>query len=277
MLGIIFNFILAVVKMAAGILGHSYALVADAIESTADIFTSIVVWFGLKVAAKAPDEDHPYGHGKAEPLTAIFVSLALVGAAVLIAKESIHNIVTPHELPKWFTLVVLGLVIIIKESLYRHVNHTGDELGSMAVKSDAQHHRADVITSLTAFVGIGVALIGGKGYESADDWAALVAAIIIVYNSVHIFRPAFSEIMDKAPPRELVEDVKAIAMTVPGVKGIDKCFVRKMGLDYYIDIHVIVDGNLSVRDGHRIGHEVKDKLRQRRAWVSDVLTHIEPM
>ncbi len=275
--GILLNFFLAGIKAIAGVLGHSYALIADATESTADIFTSIVVWFGIKLAAKAPDEDHPYGHGKAEPLTAVFVSLAMLSAAAIIAFESAVNIVTPHELPAWYTLPILGGIIIIKESLFRYASRTAEEINSSAVKSDAAHHRADVITSVTAFVGVSIALIGGKGFEAADDWAALAASFIIVYNAIHIFRPAFSEIMDKAPPKELVEDVKAIAMTVPGVKGIDKCFIRKMGYDYYIDIHVIVDGALSVREGHDIGHEVKNKLRLIRPWVSDVLTHIEPV
>jgi cation diffusion facilitator family transporter len=276
-IGICLNFVLAIIKFVAGIFGNSYALIADAIESTADIFTSIVVWFGLKLAVKAPDESHPYGHGKAEPLTALFVSMALVVAAIFIAKDSIHNILTPHELPKKYTLIVLLVVIIIKEALYRYVNATAEELDSHAIKSDAQHHRADVITSSTAFIGISVAIIGGKGYESADDWAALIAAVIIIYNSYHIFRPSFAEVMDTAPPKEMVNDIRNISKTIAGVQDIDKCYVRKMGFDYFIDIHIVVDGNLSVREGHHIGHQVKDKIREIRPWVKDVLTHIEPM
>ena len=186
-------------KGTAGVVGHSYALIAEAIESGTDIFSSIIVWLGLRTAAREPDANHPYGHGKAEPLAAIAVAFALVCAAAYIATEGVLHILTPHQLPAPFTLAVLAVVIVIKETLYRRVNKVGEEVDSNAVKADAWHHRADVITSCTAFVGISIALIGGKGWESADDWAALVACCFIVYNAYHIFRPAFGEIMDELP------------------------------------------------------------------------------
>ncbi|HEY5392111.1 MAG TPA: cation diffusion facilitator family transporter, partial [Hanamia sp.] len=201
---------------------------------------------GLRIAIKKPDKEHPYGHGKAEPLAAIAVSLFLMAAAIWIAYHSINFIGTPHALPKSFTLWILLIVIAIKESMFRYVISVGNKINSQAVKADAQHHRSDAITSITAFIGISIALIGGKEYESADDWAALVASALIFYNAIVILRPALSEIMDAAPSNEIVQKVKNIAGDVPMVKDIEKCYVRKMGFDYYVDIHIEVDGDLSV-------------------------------
>ncbi|GAA4506734.1 cation diffusion facilitator family transporter [Hymenobacter ginsengisoli] len=276
LLGIGANIALVLGKGTAGVVGHSYALIAEAIESGTDIFSSLIVWLGLRTAAREPDENHPYGHGKAEPLAAIMVAVALLGAAAYIATEGIIHIITPHQLPAPFTLAVLAVVIIIKETLYRRVNKVGEEVDSNAVKADAWHHRADVITSCTAFVGISIALIGGKGWEAADDWAALVACCFIVYNAYHIFRPAFGEIMDEAPEGTWTEDIRALAEAVPGVVATEKCFVRKMGFEYFADLHVIVDGAISVREGHYISGAVKAAIIRAKPAVYNVLVHIEP-
>jgi cation diffusion facilitator family transporter len=277
MIGIFINACLAAIKGISGIVGHSYALVADAIESTSDIITSLVVLGGLKVAAIPPDQDHPYGHGKAEPLAGMIVSLALLTAAAAIVIQSIREIQTSHYTPAPFTLVVLVFVVIVKESLFRFVNNVGTEAGSIAVKSDAWHHRSDAITSGVAFVGISIALLGGKGYQNADDWAALVASGIIVLNAIRMFRPALAEIMDAAPDAEIETKVREIALQVQGVKALDVCTVRKMGLLYYVDLHVLVTGDMSVRTGHTIAHDVKDAVREALPKVSDMLIHVEPV
>lgn len=274
--GIAVSVVLIFVKGISGYLGHSYALIADATESGADILSSGLLWLGLRIAVKEPDEEHPYGHGKAEPLAAIAVSLFLIAAAAWIAYHSINFISTPHELPHSFTLWILLIVIGIKETMFRYVLNIGNKINSEAVKADAHHHRSDAITSIAAFIGISIAIIGGKGYESADDWAALVASALIFYNAIVILRPALSEIMDKAPSNEIVEKVKEIAATVPLVKGIEKCYVRKMGFDYYVDIHIEVNGQLSVTEGHSIAHEVKDALLESKLRVTNVLVHVEP-
>jgi cation diffusion facilitator family transporter len=274
---ILVNIILVVVKGIAGIFGNSYALIADAIESMSDVLSSLVVWLGLKVSAKEPDEDHPYGHGKAEPLATIVVAIALLVFAIIIAVESLKQIMHPHQLPKLYTIFVLAGVIIVKEFMFRYSSSVGTEIGSSAVKADAWHHRSDAISSLVAMVGISVAIIGGKGYESADDWAALLASVIIVYNSYQIFRPAFDEIMDMAPSTELVKEIRIIAGNVTDVSGIEKCFIRKMGLYYYVDIHVMVNGHFSVKHGHDIAHKVKDEIKLHKKMVYDVLVHIEPV
>ena len=276
LIGIAVNIVLIVIKGVAGVLGNSYALIADAVESATDVVTSIFVWLGLKAAARAPDDDHPYGHGKAEPLAAIIVALALWGAAVLIAIESIEHIKTPHKIPAPFTLLVLGVIIAVKEYLYRRVVKVGTETASGAVKADAWHHRSDAITSLTAFIGIAIAIIGGPGYESADDWAALIASIIIIYNAWLIFRPAFGEVMDEVPAGDWQSDIAAIAATVPGIIRIEKCVVRKMGFDYFVDLHAEVDGAITVTAGHAIAHNLKAAICRHKPNVHDVLIHVEP-
>jgi cation diffusion facilitator family transporter len=275
-IGILISFGLVIIKGTAGILGNSYALVADAIESLSDIFTSTIVLVGLKYASRPKDADHPYGHGKAEPLAGMFVALMLVAAAVVIIVQSLHEIITPHHAPAPYTLLVLVAVILVKEVLFRKIIVVGEGLGSVAVKNDAWHHRSDAITSAAAFIGIAIALIGGEGYEQTDDYAALFASFIIVYNAISLFMPALKEILDTAPPEEFKEKIKACAKTVKGVRDIEKCFVRKMGFEYYIDMHVIVDGDISVHAGHEIAHWVKDSVKEMYPNVSDVLCHIEP-
>ena len=276
--GMFVNAALAVVKISAGLIGNAYALIADGVESLLDIGSSLVIWSGLKFAAKPPDEQHPYGHGKAEPIAALVVSLFVLAAAAGLAVQSIREIQTPQQTsPKLFTLVVLVGVVIVKEYLFRRVIQLGDEVGSTALKTEAWHHRSDAITSVAAFIGISIALIGGKGYEIADKIAALIACTVIATNGVLLLIPAFLEIMDTAPAGNVSRAIRETARMVPGVREIDKCHVRKMGLEYYVDIHVLVDGNLSVREGHGIAHDVKDRLRTDHPAVRDVLVHIEPM
>jgi len=276
LIGVVANSLLAAVKAIAGILGNSYALIADAIESAADVASSLVVLGGIKIASVPADNDHPYGHGKAEPIAAVLVSVALCTAAVGIAIQSIREIVTPHHAPAPFTLLVLVLVVLVKESLFRFVIRAGSVTRSTAVTTDAWHHRSDAITSAAAFVGISAALIGGNGYESADDMAALFASAIILWNGLRLLRRAMQEIMDAAPPSEIETAVRTTAAAVPGVLALDKCFVRKMGLEFFVDLHVVVDGALSVREGHTIAHGVKDAVRRARPEIRDVLVHVEP-
>lgn len=274
LIGILANAVLAVVKIGAGLAGNAYALIADGVESILDVGGSIVIWSGLRIASKPPDETHPYGHGKAEPIAAALVALGVLAAAAGLAVESVREILTPHHSPKPFTLAVLVGVVVVKELLFRLV--IGHAEGSTAIKTDAWHHRADAITSVAAFIGISIAVIGGPGYESADDYAALAACALIAFNGVRLLLPAFSEVMDTAPPREMQERTREAALAVPGVNAVEKCYIRKMGYEYYVDIHVQVDGGLSVRAGHEIAHAVKDRLREFDPAIRDALVHIEP-
>lgn len=273
---IIGNTCIAIIKGIAGIFGNSFALFADAIESLTDIFASILVLLGLKYANRPADKNHPYGHGRAEPLITFLVVGFLVTSATIIAYQSVINIGTQHELPKLWTLFVLGPLIIWKEVAYRLVIKKAIETNSSSLKADAWHHRSDAITSIAAFVGISIALYFGKGYESADDWAALLAAVFIFYNSYLIFRPALSEIMDEHVHDELIEKIRIVAIKVDGVLDTEKCFIRKAGMKYHVDLHAIVDGNITVKIGHEIAHNLKDTLRKDIPQLGHVLIHIEP-
>ncbi len=270
------NICLSVIKGLAGFFGNSYALVADAIESTTDIFSSFLVLLGLKYANRPADKNHPYGHGRAETLITFLVVGFLITSATIIAYESILNIRTPHALPKPWTLFILAPLIIWKEISFRLVMKKAKETNSSSLKADAWHHRSDAITSVAAFIGISIALYFGKGYETADDWAALFASGFIFYNSYLIFRPALGEIMDEHLYDDLVADIKKVALTVEGIVGTEKCFIRKAGMKYHVDLHAIVDANITVKQGHALAHQLKDTLRNQLPQLGHVLIHIEP-
>ena len=274
--GIAINSLLALVKLFTGYVGHSYALIADGIESTADIFSSLVVWSGLRISTRSADDRYPFGYGKAEALAGAIVSLMLLAAALAIAVESVREIITPHHAPAPFTLVVLVVVMIIKEMLFRRVAAAGQEAGSTALHADAWHHRADVITSGCAFVGISIALIGGEGWEMADDWAALFAATIIAYNGVGLLRPAVADLMDRTPAGDLADRIATAAVSVAEVRAIEKLKIRKAGVEYFVDLHVQADPAMSLHDAHIVSGKVKSAIRTAVPAVSGVLIHMEP-
>jgi cation diffusion facilitator family transporter len=274
--GFVVNVLLATAKIFAGVIGHAYVLIADGIESALDVGGSIVIWGGLTVAARPPDQTHPYGHGKAEPIAAVIVAVGVLAAAGVLAIQSVREIFLPHHAPAPWTLAVLVVTVVIKESLYRYTIRFGRKVESTAVKTDAWHHRMDALTSIAAFIGISVALIGGEKWQSADAWAALVACALIAANGIRLARPAFYEIMDTAPGGKIVRSIRAVASSVPGVVEVEKCRARKMGLDYYVDLHVGVNGSISVHEGHEIAHQVKSAVQQSDSRIADVLVHIEP-
>jgi len=273
---IVGNTSLAIIKGLAGFFGNSYALIADAIESTADIFSSFLVLFGLKYANRPADKNHPYGHGRAEPLITFLVVGFLITSATIIAYKSIKNIGTPHELPKIWTLFVLIPLIIWKEISFQLVIRKAKETNSSSLKADAWHHRSDAITSIAALIGISIALYFGKGYETADDWAALFASGFILYNSYKIFRPALGEIMDEHLYDDLVADIRKVSLSCAGVVATEKCFVRKAGMKYHVELHAIVQADITVKNGHEIAHKLKDTLLDDIPQLGHVLIHIEP-
>jgi cation diffusion facilitator family transporter len=274
--GIGLNLVLAAAKIAGGIIGHTYALIADGVESLLDILSSGLAWAGLRMAARPPDAEHPYGHGKAEPISGLLVSIVIFAAAAWIGQHAIHEIITPHRGPHWGTLPLLAAIIALKIYFSKKLGAAGLESNSMVVGIEAWHHYSDALTSAAAFVGIAVALWGGKGFEAADDWAALAACAVILWNGVGFFRRAVHDVMDSAAPAGVEERVRTLARTVDGVLGIDKLRVRKSGLSHLVDIHVEVDGDLSVRAGHDIAGAVKHRLLQSPLHITDVLVHIEP-
>jgi cation diffusion facilitator family transporter len=276
LLGLIINVVLASVKIAAGVFGNAYVLIADGIESALDVGGSLVIWGGLKFAARPPDATHPYGHGKAEPIAAVVVAIGVLAAALGLAIQSVRELFLPHHAPAPFTLIVLVVVVITKEILYRYVVRFGRDVESTAVQTDAWHHRTDAMTSVAAFIGISISLIGGPAWQSADNWAALFACAFIAGNGYLLLQPALHEIMDTAPRGTIVDLVRNAAAAVPGVIEVDKSLVRKMGLNFYVDLHVGVDGNISVREGHHIAHEVKRAIQATDPRIVDVLVHVEP-
>lgn len=275
--GIGLNLGMAALKIAGGVVGNTYALIADGVESLLDVCSSALVWAGFRVAARPPDEDHPYGHGKAEPLAALAVALFIFLAAGWIAVHAVHEIRSPHQGPHWGTLPLLVVVVVVKVWFSRRVRAAGEHAGSTALGAEAWHHYSDAVTSAAAFVGIAIAVYGGKGFEAADDWAALLACVVIGLNGVGIFNKALAGVMDTAVPVDFENEIRALAMAVPGVRSLDMCRVRKSGLSHLVDIHVRVDGDLTVREGHAIAHHVKDVLLASAPHaISDVLVHIEP-
>lgn len=275
-LSILGNMLLAIIKGLTGIFGNSYALIADAIESTTDVFASLLVLFGLKYSSRPADENHPYGHGRVEPLITFAVVGFLIISATIIAYESIAHIRTPHQTPEAYTLIVLGAIVITKELFYRIISKRGKETKSSSLKADAWHHRSDAITSLMAFIGISIAVLFGEGYETADDWAALFASAVILYNAYLILRPALGEIMDEHVYDDMVKEIRLISGKVPGVLETEKCFIRKTGMTFHVDLHVIVQGDLSVKKGHEIAHNLKNRLLKEMPEIADILIHIEP-
>lgn len=276
LVGVAVNSALAGLKIVAGFFGNSYALVADGIESTADIVTSLIVWGGLRVAETPANERHPYGYGKAESLAGIVAAIALLAAALVIAYQSIREIQTPHHLPHWSTLLVLVIVVATKEALARWVATIGASVESSSLQADAWHHRSDALTSAAAFIGISIGLIGGPGYEPADDWAALIACGVIAFSGIRLLRMGVRELLDAAPPKSFEGLVREVALSVEGVRAIEKCRIRKSGMQYFVEIHVEVDGQATVAEGHAIGGKVRHKLRQSNLRIGDAVIHIEP-
>ncbi|MXV38654.1 cation diffusion facilitator family transporter [Flavobacteriaceae bacterium Ap0902] len=275
-LSILGNLVLALIKGIAGFLGNSFALIADGIESMTDVLSSSLALIGLNYAAKPPDDDHPYGHGKAEPLMTFVIVLFLIGATCYIVYESIQNILHPHAPPKAFTLYILAGIILSKEMFYRVISKKGKDADSSMIQADAWHHRSDAITSLAAFIGIAIALYMGEGWASADDWAALVACAVILYNAYLIFRPALGEILDEHIYDDFIDEIRETSCEIDGVLGTEKCFIRKHGMQYLVDLHLLVNAQITVKQGHDISHDVKKKLMEVYPEILDVLIHIEP-
>lgn len=270
------NLILAIIKALAGYFGNAHALIADSVESGSDVFSSLMVYFGMKYSIKPADKNHPYGHGRIEPLTTFLIVIFLVISATIIAYESVYNIQNHQKMPEAWTLYILGGIILWKEISFRIIIRKNDLINSSMIKADAWHHRSDAITSLSAFIGISIAIAFGEGYETADDWAALFSSGIILYNGYLIFRPALGEIMDENSHNDLVHKIREISINVNGIIGTEKCYIRKSGHQFYVDLHAIVDGTISVEQGHRLSHKLKDTLKLHIPSIENVLVHIEP-
>ncbi len=274
--GMLVNAALAVTKLIAGVLGTSYALIADAVESGSDVVSSLIVWGGLRMATRSATEEYPFGFARAEQVASAIVGVMLIGASIGISIAALREIHTPHHAPAPFTLIVLVIVILIKEVLFRYVARAGGEMGSRALAADAWHHRSDAITSSAAFIGISISLIKGPGWESADDYAALVASGIILINGIRIIRPAVGDLMDRAPSADLIERVTTIAQQVADVELVEKVMIRKAGIGFFVDMHVQAAPEMSLHDAHILSGKVKSAIREAEPRVLGALIHMEP-
>jgi len=275
LLGTGINLVLVLTKITVGVVGNSYALIADGVESATDVFGALIVWRGMVVARRAADEHYPFGYGRAETLSAAAVAMLLLGAAAGIAFRALQEIHTPHHSPKAYTLVVLVGVILLKEGMFRRFRAAGAELGSRALETDAWHHRSDAITSAAAFVGISIALIGGSAWAPADDWAALVASVVIAFNGIRLLRPSVGDLMDRSAEPAVVAHLRETALAVDGVRSVEKVHARRMGLGYRVVIHVQADPGMTLRDAHNLGGRVRSTLRG-TGTVIDAIVHMEP-
>lgn len=275
--GIGLNLVLAVVKFAGGVFGHTYALIADGVESLLDVLSSLLVWIAMRVAGRPPDASHPFGHGRADPLAALAGAAMVFVVAGLVASHAVTRILHPEGKPHWATLLLLAAIIVVKLRIFQRTKNIGNVAHSTALDVEAWHHWSDALTSGAAFVGIAIALLGGPKAIGADNWAALFACVVVVINGVIMVMRAGGEMMDSAVSPAVTDQVRSVAAAIPGVQALDKCRVRKSGLSHLVDIHVRVDGEMSVRSGHAIAHAVKDALLSSPLGITDVSVHIEPM
>lgn len=275
-LGLAVNLILGIVKLIGGLVGQSFALISDAVNSLGDVVASLVVLFALRVAQRPPDDEHPYGHTRAEAIAGANLALLVIVSALLIGWEAVQRLWVPHDLPPVWTLWIAGSNVVIKEALYRYKRSVARRMGSSALMANAWDHRSDAFCSLAVLFGLAVVRWGGREWIGADEVSALVVVAAIVWSGAKLFRNSSSELMDSQADEPFVSEIRQAAKAVLGVRAVEKLWVRKSGLEYFADIHIEVDGHLTVDEGHRIGHAVKDQLVAQFTHLRDVLVHLEP-
>ena len=276
LLGLGVNLLLGMVKLTAGVMGGSFALISDSVNSLGDSLSSSAVLLALWYAQQPADEEHPYGHTRAEVVVASNVALLIIVSALIVGWEAISRLSAQHEIPPVWTLWIAAANVVIKEGLYRYKVAVGRRTGSASIVANAWDHRSDAFCSLAVFVGLGIVRFGGEHYLWADEAAAIVVVLAILWSGAQLYRNSLHESLDPQADRQLVDQIRAVAACVPGVRAVEKLWVRKTGIEYLADIHIQVDARLSVFEGHRIGHVVKDRLVTQFASLRDVLVHLEP-
>jgi len=276
LIGLGVNCTLGVVKLVGGVLGQSFALISDSVNSLGDSIASVFTIVALRYAQLPPDEEHPYGHTRAEAIAGLFIAVLILASACYVGWEAIVRIGDVHPLPPIWTLWIAAANIAIKESLYRYNKAIGKRTGSTAIVANAWDHRSDALCSLAVLIGLSVIIVGGVRWIWADEVAALIVAAAILWSGGRLLVGSISELLDPQADADFVQQVREFSSKVHGVRAVEKLWIRKTGIEYLIDIHIQVDADMTVAVGHRIGHLVRDQLIAEFAAVRDVLVHLEP-
>ena len=274
LVGLVINVALSIFKMLAGILGFSYAMIADAIHSISDCLATGIVYVGLRIGEKPADESHPYGHANAETIAAFLVALIILATGVFVGVSAVHLIADKHlETPATIALAAAVASIVTKEGLFRYTLKVGKKNNSPAVITNAWDHRSDAYSSVAALVGI----LGARlGVQYLDPVAGLVVSAFIVRISLALLRPNIGILMDEKPRSAVLDQIKATALEVGGVKATNSIKVHRRGSTYTIDMEIAVDSSLTVEQSHEVAGEVKNRLMSEIEHVQDVMVHVNP-
>ena len=275
-IGMLVSGLLALIKIIAGLAGHSTAVVADGLESTADVFASGFVLLGLTLAATPPDADHPYGHGRVEILTGLLIGLILTAGGSLISYGSIMRVGQVQTMVAGFVIWPLLISLAAKASLATFKFRTGARLGSAALTADAWNDTMDTLSATAALTAVGLTLFDPGRFPDADQYGGFVVGLIVVFTGLRVSYDTAMQLIDTMPSERLMIQIRGVAASVPGVRGVEKCFARKTGLRYHVDLHLEVDPEMTVRHSHEIAQAVREHVKERLSWVADVLVHVEP-
>ncbi len=267
---------LAASKITIGLHAQSTATVSDGVESAGDVLASGLVLLGLIIAAKPPDSEHPYGHGRLETLSALAVGMLLVGTGVLIAFESVHLTHGDGRAPSAYAVWPLLASIAIKSIMSAAKWRYGRRIQSSGLIADAWNDTVDILSGTTALAGLGLTLLNPEKFASADRIGGSAVGIIVIFLGVRVVHDTVVQLMDTMPDPEAMDRIRRTGLTVPGVLGIEKCFARKTGLKWHVDMHLEVDPAMTVYESHEIATQVREKIRSEVDWVADVLVHVEP-
>lgn len=266
---------LAGLKIIVGLLAGSTAVVSDGVESAADVVASGIVLLGLYLASKPPDAEHPYGHGRFETLSglAVGVMLGITGAGICFNAAS--HLGDP-QVPSSFALWPLIVSMIAKAVMAVTKFQTGKKINSQALEADAWNDSMDILSALTALVAVGLALWRPDQFAAADHYGAFGVGLIVVFLGLRVTYETGEQLMDRMPESPRLEEIRRVALQVEGARAVEKCFARRTGLRYHVDLHLEVDPDMTVRESHKLAHDVRARIVDDLSWVADVLVHVEP-
>lgn len=267
---------LALVKLVVGLLAGSAAVVADGIESAGDVVASGLIWVGLWLASKPADQNHPYGHGRLETLTGLGVGVGLVVVGMAIIGRSLVGADELHAPPASYALWPLLASVLAKSGMSVWKFRSGRRIGSSALVADAWNDAVDILSGSVALVALGLTLADPERFLAADHWGGAAVGSIVVFLGFKVIRETSLSLIDTMPDDETMRTIRRSALGVPGAMDVEKCYARKTGLRYHVDLHLEVAPEMTVRDSHGIAEEVRNKVKADLPWVADVLVHVEP-